>query len=63
MLVYSDDNGHRWSNEMWRSLGAVGEYRTRAVWRGLGLFRQRQMKIRVTDAARRLVISYHADIS
>lgn len=63
MLQYSDDNGHLWSNEMWRSLGAIGTYRTRAVWRGLGLFRQRQMKLRITDAVRRLVISYRADIS
>lgn len=63
MLQYSDDNGHRWSNEMWRSLGAVGEYRTRAVWRGLGQFRQRQMKLRITDAARKLVLSYFMDAS
>lgn len=63
MLTYSDDNGHRWSNEMWRSLGEVGEYRTRAVWRALGQFRQRQMKLRITDAVRKLVISYWADIS
>ncbi len=62
VLQYSDDNGHLWSNEMWRGLGAVGEYRTRAVWRGLGLFRQRQMRLRITDAASRLVISYHMDI-
>lgn len=63
MLQYSDDNGHRWSNEMWRSMGLVGEYRTRCVWRALGQFRQRQMKLRITDAARRLVISYHAEIT
>jgi hypothetical protein len=62
MLKYSDDGGHTWSDEMWRSLGAVGTYRTRAVWRRLGQFRNRQMKLRITDAARKLVISYHADI-
>lgn len=62
MLRYSDDGGHRWSDEMWRSLGKVGEYRTRAVWRRLGQFRNRQMKLRITDPVRRLVISYHADI-
>lgn len=63
MLTYSDDGGHTWSNEMWRSMGAIGTYRTRAVWRKLGQFRQRQMKIRITDAARRLIISYRADIT
>ena len=63
ILTYSDDGGHTWSNEMWRSLGAIGTYRTRAVWRGLGLFRQRQMKLRITDPVSRLVIAYWADIS
>lgn len=62
MLTYSDDGGHRWSNEMWRSLGRIGEYRTRAVWRRLGQFRQRQIKLRMTDAARRIIISYWADV-
>lgn len=62
MLQYSDDGGHRWSNEMWRSMGQIGEYRTRAIWRKLGRARNRQMKIRITDAVRRLVISYFADI-
>jgi hypothetical protein len=63
MLQYSDDGGHRWSNEMWRSMGAIGLYRTRAVWRRLGQFRNRQMKLRITDAARKLVIAYYADIT
>lgn len=63
MLSYSDDNGHTWSNEMWRTMGAVGTYRTRAVWRKLGQFRNRQIKVRITDAARKLVISYFADVS
>jgi hypothetical protein len=62
MLTYSDDGGHRWSNEMWRSLGAVGEYRRRVVWRKLGQFRTRQMRLRITDSVRRLVISWWADI-
>ena len=62
MLAYSDDGGHRWSNELWRTLGAVGEYRTRAVWRRLGQFRQRQIKLRITDPASRFVIGFWADI-
>lgn len=62
MLTYSDDGGHLWSNEMWRSMGGVGEYRSRVVWRKLGQFRTRQMKLRITDAVRRLVISWWADI-
>ena len=62
MLRYSDDGGRRWSNELWRSLGEVGDYKRRAIWRKLGRFRQRQMHMKTTDAVRRLVISYWADI-
>ena len=62
MLTYTDDGGHTWSNELWRSLGKVGETRKRAIWRALGRFRTRQIKIRMTDAARKLVISYYADV-
>lgn len=62
-LTYSDDGGHTWSNEMWRSMGLVGEYRHRAIWRKLGQFRVRQMRLRITDSVRRLVISYWTDIA
>lgn len=61
MLRYSDDGGNLWSNEMWRSLGAIGARRTRAIWRKLGRFRQRQFHIRISDACRKLVISYWMD--
>lgn len=61
MLKYSDNGSHTWSNEMWRSLGRIGEYRRRAVWRKLGQFRTRQMMLRITDSVRRLVIGYWAE--
>jgi hypothetical protein len=62
MLTYSDNGGRAFSNEMWRSLGAIGEYRTRAIWRGLGQFRQRQMRLVMTDPVRRFIIAYFADV-
>lgn len=61
MLTYSDDGGRTWSNELWRSMGAVGTYRTRAIWRKLGQFRQRQIKLTITDPVRRLVMGYWMD--
>jgi hypothetical protein len=36
MMRFSDDGGRTWSNELWRSLGKIGEYFLRAVWRRLG---------------------------
>lgn len=61
-LQYSDDGGRNYSKEMQRTLGLVGSYRTRAIWRKLGQFRQRQMRITMTDSYRRFVIGYFADI-
>lgn len=36
MLRFSDDAGHTWSNELWASLGALGEYGPGVEWRRLG---------------------------
>ena len=62
MLQYSDDGGRRWSNELWRSMGLIGDNRHRAIWRKLGQFRQRQMRLTITDHVRRFVMSHFADI-
>lgn len=62
MMQYSDDGGRQWSNEMWVSMGLIGEYRTRAIWRSLGQFRSRQIKLTITDPVRRLVMGYFADV-
>lgn len=50
MMKYSDDGGRTWSNELWRSLGAVGAYKTRVKWNKLGSSRDRVYSIECTDA-------------
>jgi len=35
-LSWSKDGGHTWSNEIKKSIGKIGEYTLRAVWRKLG---------------------------
>lgn len=37
MLRWSDDGGHTWSNEHWRSMGRIGNYGYRTIWRRLGM--------------------------
>ena len=37
MLRWSDDGGHTWSSEHWRSMGAIGASQTRVIWRRLGM--------------------------
>jgi hypothetical protein len=52
MLRWSDDGGHTWSNEHWRSMGTIGEYGKRVIWRRLGMtqkIRDRVYEISGTD--------------
>lgn len=49
VLRYSDDGGFTWSNEIWRSFGALGDYMKRVVWRKLGASRDRVYEITITD--------------
>lgn len=62
IMAYSKDGGRTYSNEMWRSLGRVGEYLTRAIWRPNVEFRQLSIRLQVTDQVRRFAISYWADV-
>jgi hypothetical protein len=52
MLRWSDDGGHTWSNEHWKSMGRIGETGTRVIWRRLGMtlkLRDRVYEISGTD--------------
>jgi hypothetical protein len=55
-LSWSDDGGHRWSGEYAASMGAAGRYKTRAVWRRLGSFRDRIFRIAISDPVKRVII-------
>lgn len=56
MLDWSDDGGRTWSSEHWRSLGAMGAFRSRAVWRRMGRARDRVYRYAITDKVRRTLI-------
>ena len=52
MLRWSDDGGHTWSNEHWKSMGAIGDYGHRTIWRRLGMtlkIRDRVYELSGTD--------------
>ncbi len=52
MLRWSDDGGHTWSNEHWASMGKLGEYGKRVIWRRLGMttkLRDRVYEVSGTD--------------
>jgi hypothetical protein len=48
-LSISRDNGKTWGPQMWKTFGAIGEYRTRVEWRRLGSPREASFKLTVTD--------------
>jgi hypothetical protein len=49
MLQISKDGGHNWGVELWTTLGAMGDYLKRLVWRRLGVSRDWLFKLRVTE--------------
>jgi hypothetical protein len=55
MLRFSDDGGHTWSNERWKSMGRIGRYGFRTIWRRLGAtmkIRDRVYEVSGTDPVR-----------
>lgn len=57
MLRWSDDGGFTWSNEHWKSIGVIGAYKNRAIWRNLGQSRDRIYEVVVTDPVFAAVVS------
>ena len=49
MMQYSNDGGNTWSSELFKSLGAIGQYKTRVRWLRLGRARDRVFKVSVSD--------------
>ena len=48
-MRYSDDGAKTWSNYRSTSMGKIGEYQNRCVWRRNGRARGRIYQFRVTD--------------
>ena len=49
MLQWSTDAGLTWTPERWTSLGTVGSYVARAIWRRMGFSRYRVLRIKVSS--------------
>jgi hypothetical protein len=61
MLRVSKDGGRTWTMERWTSLGEVGEYKTRAHFRRLGISRDWLFEISVSDPVRFAVVNAYVD--
>ena len=66
MLRWSDDGGHTWSNEHWVTMGAIGTYGTRAIWRRLGMtlkLRDRVLEVSGTDPVKITIMGAELEAS
>ena len=63
MLQWSTDGGYSWSNELWASIGKIGERRARVKWRRLGRSRDRVFRVTITDPVRVAIIGASVQLS
>jgi len=57
MLRWSNDGGSTWSNEHWTTIGKIGSYQNRAIWRRLGWSRDRIFEVAISDPVKAVIIS------
>lgn len=57
MLRWSDDGGSTFGNEHWKSIGLMGQYKNRIIWRRLGQARDRIYEVVVTDPIKAVIVS------
>jgi hypothetical protein len=66
MLRWSDDGGHTWSNEHWRSMGMTGQWGRRVIWRRLGMtlkLRDRVYEVSGTDPIKIAIMGAELTVS
>jgi hypothetical protein len=66
MLRWSDDGGHTWGNEHWRSMGKAGEWSYRVFWRRLGMtekLRDRVYEVSGTDPVKIAIMGAELELS
>jgi Phage stabilisation protein len=66
MLRWSDDGGHTWSNEHWASMGKIGQYFRRVIWRRLGMtdkLRDRVYEVSGTDPVKVAIMGAQLDVT
>lgn len=62
MLRWTND-GHTFSNELWRPIGKEGEYHNVSVWRKLGRSKYRAYEIQVTDPVKVVITAAFVDVN
>lgn len=66
MLRWSDDGGHTWSYEHWRTMGKIGQFGYRTYWRRLGMtdkLRDRVYEVSGTDPVKIIIMGAELDVT
>jgi hypothetical protein len=66
MLRWSDDGGHTWSYEHWRTMGKIGQFGYRTLWRRLGMtdkLRDRVYEVSGTDPVKLFIMGAELEVS
>ncbi len=62
IIRWSDDGGHSWSNEHFAEIGKIGKFKTRVIWRRLGMARDRVYEVKITDPVKVVLIGAELEI-
>jgi len=62
MLDISKDGGQTFTSIAWASMGALGQYTQRVMWRRLGRARDWILKLRITDPVKRVLVDASAEM-
>lgn len=57
MLRWSNDGGSTWTKYYTCSIGQLGRYKNRAIWRRLGMARDRVFEVSITDPVNAVIVS------
>lgn len=63
MLDVSKNGGNTFKAVSWSSMGKVGQYTQRVIWRNLGAARDWVLKLRITDPVKRVITGASANIT
>jgi hypothetical protein len=62
-MSFSKDGGKTWSKEYIKSMGNIGEYRKRVIWRSLGRCKNWVFKFRISDPVKRIIMGIYIEAS
>jgi hypothetical protein len=62
-LQVSKDGGNTFMSVGFASVGAIGAFTQRVIWRGLGAARDWVLKLRITDPVKFVIVSATAEVS